>query len=105
LITGGLLAWAADFLFIYVFTAIACARGYAGYTVLGAGIVPLASAVSTLLALGATAWMVVVAQRWERTAGGDDVFAARAAPIIAALAVIAIVQTALPGILVLGTCS
>jgi hypothetical protein len=35
LITGGLLVWMADFVFVYVFVAVACARGFADIVILG----------------------------------------------------------------------
>jgi hypothetical protein len=103
-IAAGLLVWAADFLFIYVFAAIACARGFADVTVLGIGIVPLASFSATALALAATGAVIVSGRR--RAATGDrsnGAFAGGLAAVAALLAVIAIVFTGLPGLL-LRTC-
>jgi hypothetical protein len=104
---AGLLIWAADFLFIYVFAAVACARGYAGVTVLGIGIVPLASTVSTLIAAAASAAIVFAGRREARPVknenASDPNFLRGLAAIAALLALIAIVFTGLPG-LMLRTC-
>lgn len=51
-LAGGLLVWAANFLLTYVFTALACARGFAHHTVAGVGLVPLVTVASSLLAAG-----------------------------------------------------
>jgi hypothetical protein len=101
---AGLLIWAADFLFIYIFAALACARGFADVTVLGAGIVPLASFVATVFALGATGAIIAAgARRAEKTGSGSGAFLGALAAIAALVALIAIVFTGLPGLL-LGTC-
>jgi hypothetical protein len=103
---GGLLIWAADFLFIYVFAAIACARGYADTTVLGIGIVPLAGAIATLLAAGASAAIFLAGRREARPAVADSAnggFLPGLAAIAALLALIGIVFTGLPALL-LRTC-
>lgn len=97
---AGLLIWAADFLFVYVFAAIACARGFDGVTVLGARVVPLASAAATLVALIATG--LVIAAGARRAATGDPsngAFLGAVAMATALLALIAIVFTGLPGLL------
>jgi hypothetical protein len=103
-IAAGLLIWAADFLFIYAFAAVACARGFADATVLGLGIVPLASFVATVLALAATGVVIVMGTR--RARNGDPssgAFVGGLAATTALLALIAIVFTGLPGLL-LRTC-
>lgn len=105
-VTAGLLIWATDFLFIYVFAAIACARGHAGATVLGIGIIPLASTVATLAAAGACLGVVMAGRREARPAAAESAnggFIAGLAAIAAALALIAIVFTGLPALL-LQTC-
>ncbi|MFO7277145.1 MAG: hypothetical protein DIU56_008950 [Pseudomonadota bacterium] len=56
---AGLLIWAANLVFTYVFAALACARGFAGMRVLGAGIVPFAILAATLVsmvAVGVVLW-------------------------------------------------
>jgi hypothetical protein len=101
---AGLLIWAADFLFIYIFAALACARGFADMTVLGAGIVPLASFVATVVALALTGLIIAAgARRAKRTNAGNGAFIGALAAIAALVALIAIVFVGLPGLL-LGTC-
>ena|SRR5688572_13394850 len=103
---AGLLIWAADFLFIYVFAAVACARGFDEMTLLGIGIVPLASIISTLIAAGASLAIVMAGRQETRPAAADSAnggFLAGLAAIAALIALIAIVFTGLPGLL-LGTC-
>ncbi len=101
---AGLLVWAADFLFLYVFAAVACARGYADLKVLGAGIVPLASFVATVFALAATGVIIAAgARRARKTGTGNGAFLGALAAIAALVALIAIVFAGLPG-LMLRTC-
>ena len=105
-ITAGLLIWAADFLFIYVFAALACARGYADTAVLGIGVVPFASAVSSIVALGASGAVALAANRYRQPgAGNHDKFRGGLAYVIAVLALIAVAMTGVPGVLVQGTCA
>lgn len=101
---AGLLIWAADFLFIYIFAAIACARGYADLTVFGAGIVPLASFVATVIALVATGLVIRAGARRAGAGGASSgAFLGGVAAIAALLALIAILFTGLP-VLLLRTC-
>ncbi len=72
---SGLLIWAADFLLVYVFAAVACARGFADVQVSGVGIVLFAQFVSFLAAA------------------------------LAALGMIGIVWTALPPVLLAADCA
>lgn len=58
LLTGGLLVWIADFAFVYVFAAVACARGFADVDVLGLPIVPVVTTLASLCAGLATAWLL-----------------------------------------------
>ena len=66
---GGLLIWAADFFFVYVIAAIACAKGYASSTVLGVPFVAFVATVVTLLAAAATVLLVRVAVGQLRAQG------------------------------------
>lgn len=50
LLLGGLLVWMANFVFVYVFAAIACARGFADASVLGLPIVTMMTLLASLLA-------------------------------------------------------
>ncbi len=106
-VTAGLLIWAADFLFIYVFAALACARGFSHATLLGLGIVPLASIVATLIA-GTASVAVIAAGARRAGAAGDQapalVFLGRLAMIVATLALIAVAFVGLPGVLVREIC-
>jgi hypothetical protein len=70
-----LLIWAADLLLVYVFAAVACARGFADVQVSGVGIVLFAQFVSFLAAA------------------------------LAALGMIGIVWTALPPVLLAADCA
>jgi hypothetical protein len=105
-IAAGLLIWAADFLFIYIFAAVACARGYADATVLGLGIVPLASGLATLIA-GAASLAIITRGRGEIGPANEESanggFLAGLAGIAALFALIAIIFTGVPGLL-LRTC-
>ena len=58
LVLGGLLVWIANFVFVYVFAAVACARGFADARVLGLPIVTLATLLSSLIA-GAITVLIV----------------------------------------------
>lgn len=58
LVVGGLLVWMADFVFVYVFAALACARGFADVSLLGLPIVPLATVLASLLAGAVTVAIV-----------------------------------------------
>ena len=104
--TAGLLIWAADFLFLYIFDAIACARGFAGFTMLGIGIVPLVSSFATVLAAAATCAVILAGAQPGRAAlaeSSSSGFLGRISMIAALIALIAIVFTGLPGLL-LRTC-
>jgi hypothetical protein len=58
LVLGGLLVWIANFVFVYVFAAVACARGFADASVVGLPIVTLATLLSSLIA-GAITVLIV----------------------------------------------
>lgn len=49
-IVGALLVWMTNFLVVYVFAALACARGFADLRVLGLPIVPVATTLSCVAA-------------------------------------------------------
>jgi predicted DNA-binding protein with PD1-like motif len=74
LMWGGLLAWAAAFLFAYAFTAIVCARQWQAKEVLGLGLVPTVTAAAVLLSAGAML-LVLRAARRRRAAGQGDALA------------------------------
>src|SRR3546814_6226724 len=58
---AGRLIWAAHFLLIYGFAALACARGFADVRLLGAGVVPLIVGAATAVAILAVAAMLLLA--------------------------------------------
>ena len=109
-ITGGLLVWAADFLFIYVFTELACARGFAHQAVWGIGVIPLFSAMPTVAAGCVTAAIIAAGVRRspriklpseDRT---TKAFLNSLGIIAAGLAMIALAFVALPGLLLSRAC-
>jgi hypothetical protein len=108
-VSAGLLIWAVDFLFIYVFAALACARGYADVTFLGVGIVPFTSTAATVIAAGATITVMRAgasksSDRAVPENGDTPTFLARLALIVAMIALIAVAFTGLPGLLVSRLC-
>ncbi|MGQ9368104.1 hypothetical protein [Azospirillum sp. ST 5-10] len=67
---AGLLIWAAHLAVVYAFTALGCARGFAGATLFGIGLVPAGVALATLLALAAAGLVAVRAWRGPWPAAG-----------------------------------
>jgi ABC-type amino acid transport system permease subunit len=106
---GGLIAWAVQFTVLYGATSTVCARGWAGATLFGFGLVPATIVGTTLVALAATAAILVHAVRQNRRlqeAGGQvtDVFLAQAAVLISGLSLAAIAWHGLPAF-ILPACS
>ena len=104
LMTGGLLVWAALFLFCYVFTALACTHGLVYRTFIGIGVVPLVLALATMAALGAVALVLRAAGQLDTHAArrADDIesVAADVASMVCLLALIGILWNAMPPLLV-----
>lgn len=103
-ITGGLLIWLANFVFVYVFAAVACARGFADVQLAGVRLVVLVVTVSNLLAGAASVALLVIAGKRRRTERGNREagfihFLARAT---GAIALLALLLLALPPLLVEG---
>jgi hypothetical protein len=97
--------WAVQFGFIYGFTALACARGFADAEVLGFGVVPFAILAATVVALGGAGAFLVLAWRESRAAAGNRVpstvgFFAHVAVVLAALSLAAIAWNGLPALFV-----
>ena len=67
-IIGGPMVWVAHFLTVYIFTAIACARGFFHADLLGVGVVPLVGGLATLAAAALIVDAFVVS--WRRWRGG-----------------------------------
>lgn len=107
LIWSGLLIWAADFLLIYVIQAIICAKGYADLSVAGLPAIPATTLLCTLAAMFATAFITIRCARRLLDGPSDQrvrfTFFITAA--VGALALVAIVWTALPGLLLRTGCA
>ncbi|MCL4766021.1 MAG: hypothetical protein KJZ80_07310 [Hyphomicrobiaceae bacterium] len=103
---GGLLIWGAHFMIVYSANALACTRGLAGVTILGAGLVPLFVLAATAAALGAAGYLLVTTLSWrgalrgERSQNGSAAFLRIATLTITLLSAIAIAWTALPAAIV-----
>jgi hypothetical protein len=69
---GGLLAWIADFVFVYVFAAVACARGFADVSWFGVPIVTLMTLLASTLAGAATLLVARRGFRLQRDEATDD---------------------------------
>lgn len=95
--SSGVLIWAAHFLAIYGFTAIACARGFASAQWLGMGVLPLTIGAATAVAASALAAIVVQAMRTGRSSFTEWMAAA-----LAGLALIAVLWEGLAVLLVPG---
>jgi len=107
LATGGLLVWAANFLVIYVHTALACERGHAHSTLFGVGVLPLASIIATSVSAAACGVLLVQAWRRANTEGGTPgprLFLARLGAIVTLLALVAIAILGIPGLVVANPC-
>ena len=97
-ITGALLIWMADFVAVYVFAALACARNFAAVRVVGLPIVPFAA---ILLSIGAAATTAMVLRSALRTmrdtrTSEHSRFLGFVAVMTSVLAMIAIVLLSLP---------
>ena len=106
-IGSSLLIWMADFLFVYVFAALACARGFANSELFGISIVPLVTTASTLLAALATAaviWMAASRLRRKSTADRHARFIHRVALGAGVLALLALAWLALPPLIAVARC-
>lgn len=107
LIWSGLLVWAADFLFVYVFAAVACAQSFADARVFGVSVVAFATVLATIAALVATA--AVIAYAWRRTracrSDARERFVLFLTMSLGAIALVAIVWSALPPLLLETGCA
>lgn len=116
---AGPLVWTAHFLTLYVFTAIACARGFFHAEMLGVRVVPLVGGVVTLIAVALILDAAVLSyRRWRGMPDGgpaplpphdaNDVesrrhFMAYAGLLLSGLALIATIWETLP-IIFFATC-
>lgn len=106
-VCGGLLIWAADFLFTYIFQAVACARGFAQASIAGLSVVPLASGTASVLALAATGALFMSARRRMKrgTVVAVSSFLDWLALTLAGLAIVAIVWLGLPALVLRRVCA
>ena len=106
LITGGLLIWAALFLFTYILVALACARGFFHAVWLGIDALPLVLAGATVISLAGLAQLVRRAEQIERSADyarradDDDLVTADVTCMVCLLALVAIIWNSLPTLLI-----
>jgi hypothetical protein len=106
-IWAGLLIWMTDFLFVYVFAALACARGFAEVRAFGLPVVPLATTLSNVLACIATAavmWVALRRMRREPHVDEHTQFIRFLSLALGSLALLGIVWLALPPLLVRAGC-
>ncbi len=100
---SGLMIWAAHFLVIYVFTALACARRFADLSWLGIGVVPWVIGTATLAATAATLVVIGLAVRDARSSTSRNnmlSFVPWMTAALGGLALMAILWEALPVLLV-----
>ena len=100
---GGLIVWAVRFLAVYIFTALACARGWAEAELAGIGLVPASIVLATLLGVGACLVLIVHARRRIalRPEGDDNArFVHAVAALVAGIAIVAMVWETVPAFLV-----
>lgn len=100
-IWGGLLIWAADFLFVYVFAALACARGFEHMRIAGVGVVQFMTLAASLAAsIGAVLLMRRALSELRSGAPASTCrFHAFLSASLSGLALVAIAWSALPPLL------
>ena len=100
---GGLIVWAIRFLAVYIFTALACARGWAEAELAGFGIVPAAIVLAAIAGIGACLALIVHAcRRMRLRPEGDDNarFVHGLAALIAGIATVAMIWETVPAFFV-----
>jgi hypothetical protein len=96
-LSGGLIIWAARFLSAYVFTALACARGWSDASLAGLGLVPAVVGILSLVA--ALGCVAILARAVVSLKGAPDEnarFIHYMAGSIAALGLLAVIWETLP---------
>jgi len=104
-IVGALVAWLGAFLVVYVFAAIACAKGFAHVRILGLPIVPVVTTLTCLFTAGITIVLMrkVGARLRTEAASEHERFIGFVAFATSAIAIFALVLLALPP-LVMNAC-
>ncbi|HET8726376.1 MAG TPA: hypothetical protein VFO41_02595 [Alphaproteobacteria bacterium] len=97
---SGFLIWAVHFLFVYIFTALACARRFADIGVFGVGIVPLAVGLATIVAAGSLAAICLVSLRPGPAKTPSAHFLRRLTALVAGLSFVAVVWAGVPTLMV-----
>jgi hypothetical protein len=102
LILGGLLVWIADFVFVYVFVAVACARGFADVSWFGVPIVTMMTLLASVIAGAATVLVVRRGYRLQRDMATDEQsrFISFVTLASSGIALIALVLLVLPALVV-----
>ena len=102
LLAGGLLVWMATFTFLYVFAALACARGFAHVQVAGLPLIPSVSIVTSLIAAAINAQLVRYGWRSHKQATLDEHsrFIGFVTLATSALGLVALVMLVLPPLVV-----
>jgi hypothetical protein len=107
LICGAVLIWIGNFLFVYVFAALACARRFSQLQVVGVDIVPLVSSASSILAALAVILLMWTARRRlrdELSAATHSRFISLVTLGLGGLALVALLWVALPPLLMDAAC-
>ncbi|HEY0687158.1 MAG TPA: hypothetical protein VGD45_32755 [Steroidobacter sp.] len=101
LVAGGLLVWMADFVFVYVFAALACARGFDDASLLGLPVVPLTTVLASSLAGAITVAIVRRGYLMQRRESDEHTrFIGFVAWAGGALALVALVLLIMPALVV-----
>ena len=107
-IWSGLLIYALDFLFVYVFVAIACAKRLTHAQWLGMPLIPVATTVSGVVAaaaIGAVMWMAVRRNREEADADEHTRFIRFLAIAGGGFSLLALLWLTLPPLLLSSGCA
>jgi hypothetical protein len=102
LLAGGLLAWLANFVFIYVFAAVACARGFSALSIVGVRVVPLAAVLGSAIATAVTFAMIRRARSHAMSLDEQERFVGFVTVATSGIALVAMVLLLLPPLLVDG---
>jgi len=106
LIFGGLLIWAAHFMFVYSTNAVVCARNLDDITILGAELAPFIVMLATLAALAVACYVLYAAVAWGGPLRGESrndpgsAFIRQITIVLTLLSIVAILWTALPSLIV-----
>ena len=102
LLVGGLLVWMATFTFLYVFAAVACAKGFADVRIAGLPLIPSVSVVTSLIAGAANVQLVRYGWRThkQQTLDAHSSFIGFVTFATSALGLVALVLLVLPPLFV-----